>query len=210
MTIYDISVPIREGTVVWPGDTPVQITPTSKISEGAHSNVSVLRLSTHAGTHIDPPRHFIEGGGTVDRIPLDALIGACFVCEVEDETSIRVEHLEAAGVPNGTQRILFKTRNSELLREPEFRTDFTYIEPEAADWLVRRGMRLVGIDYLSVDKFKCGGHPTHLRLLESGVVVLESLDLSEVAGGTYTLICLPLRIVDGDGSPARAVLVKEP
>ena len=209
MTIYDISIPIREGMVVWPGDTPVEITPTSRISEGAGSNVSVLRLSTHAGTHVDPPRHFIEGGGTVDRLPLDALIGECFVCEVMDTPAIRVEHLEAAGVPDGTERILFKTRNSQLLREPEFRTDFTYLEPEAADWLVRRGMRLVGIDYLSVGQFK-RGHPTHLRLLGAGVVVLETLDLSEVAGGTYTLICLPLRILDGDGSPARAVLIEQP
>jgi len=207
VTIYDISIPIREGMVVWPGDTPVEITPTSRISEGAGSNVSVLRLSTHAGTHVDPPRHFVEGGGTVDRLPLDALIGECFVCEIADETAIRVEHLEAARIPDGIERILFRTRNSGLWREPEFRTDFTYLEPDAADWLVRRGMRLVGIDYLSVGEFK-HGHPTHVRLLEAGVVVLESLDLSEVAGGTYMLVCLPLRIADGDGSPARAVLVR--
>ena len=206
MTIYDISIPIREGMVVWPGDAPVQVTPSSRISEGAGSNVSILRLSTHAGTHVDPPRHFIDGGGTIDRLPLDALVGPCYVCEIADEMSISVGDLETAGIPDGIERILFKTRNSDLLRGPEFRTDFTFIEPGAADWLVRRGVRLGGIDYLSVAEYK-HGHPTHVRLLEAGVVVLETIDLSEVEQGTYTLVCLPLRIQDGDGSPARAILM---
>ncbi|MCX6377431.1 MAG: cyclase family protein [Armatimonadetes bacterium] len=208
MTIHDISIPIREGMPVWPSDPPVEITPSSRISQGGGANSSILRFGTHTGTHVDPPFHFVEAGLTVDRIPLETLVGECLVCEVPDAPVIEVEHLEAASIPDGTLRILFKTRNSGLWREPEFRTDYTYLSPEAADWLVRRGIKLVGTDYLSIDKFKSGGHAVHLRLLEAGVIVLEGLDLSEVAGGTYTLVCLPLKITDGDGAPARAILIE--
>ena len=207
MTIHDVSVKISPDMVVWPGDAGVEITPVSRISQGGSANISELRMGSHSGTHVDPPLHFIEGGTTVDQLPLDVLIGECVVCDVRDVPAIDIPVLEACAIPEGTERILFKTRNSAFWKENEFRTDFTYIDPDAARWLIDRGIRLVGIDYLSVEKYKTPGHPTHMALLSAGVVAIEGLDLSEVSGGRYTLICLPLRIEGGDGSPARAVLI---
>jgi len=209
MRIHDISVPISSESIVYPGDPAVRIVPVSRISEGARANVSILRFGSHTGTHVDPPYHFVESGLTVDLLPLDVLVGECLVCPVEQSPVISVAELEAAGIPAGTERILFKTRNSELQGETAFRADYTYLDPEAAGWLVERRIKLVGTDYLSIDKFKSGTHATHLRLLESGVVVVEGLDLRAVPGGTYTLVCLPLKIAGGDGAPARAILISD-
>lgn len=202
--IYDISLSIAPDMPVWPGDVNVEVTPVSRISQGAGANVSILRFSTHVGTHVDPPLHFIEGGMTVDEIPLDVLVGECLVYKI-DSPVITIADLE--GVPAGTERIIFKTRNSDLWSKPGFQSDYTYLDPDAAEWLVNRGIRLVGIDYLSVDQMK-SGHVTHTRLLQAGVVILEGLDCSEVPEGKYTLVCLPLKIKGGDGAPARAILMK--
>lgn len=202
--IYDISIPISPDMPVWPGDVNAEITPASRISEGAGSNVSILRFSTHCGTHVDPPLHFIEGGDSVDQLPLDVLVGECLVHKVESPV-IRIEDLE--GIPEGLERIIFKTGNSELWDKPGFQADYAYLDADAAEWLVNRGIRLVGTDYLSVDKMN-SGHMTHICLLHAGVVILEDLDCSEVPRGMYTLVCLPLRIKGGDGAPARAILMK--
>jgi arylformamidase len=209
MKIYDISVPISPRTPVYPGDPKVEIIPDSRISAGDITNVSTLRFGLHTGTHVDPPYHFLEDGLTVDRLPLDILMGECFVCDLGESPVIRISDLEATGIPDGTVRILFKTRNSDFWSEPGFRTDFTYLDTKAAGWLVERGIRLVGIDYLSIDSFESDTYSTHCKLLESGVTLIEGLDLRVVSGGMYTLICLPLKIAGGDGGPSRAVLVRD-
>ena len=214
--IYDLSIPITPDMPVWPGDVNAEIIPASRISEGAGANVSILRFSTHVGTHVDPPLHFIEGGNTVDNLPLDALVGECLVHKVDSPSVITIADLE--GVPAGTERIIFKTRNSDLWRaagpstpirrgKPGFQYDYVYLDPDAAEWLVNRGIRLVGTDYLSVDKMK-SGHLTHTCLLQAGVVIVEGLDCTGVPEGMYTLVCLPLKIKGGDGAPARAILMK--
>lgn len=208
MTIYDISIGLSDQTPVYGGDPKIEITPICRISRGAGANVSAMRLGSHSGTHVDPPYHFVDGGKTVDELPMDVLVGECLVCPIEDSPVIGTAELEAADIPEGTERILFRTRNSRMWSETEFRTDYTYLDPEAAAWLVEQGIKLVGIDYLSIDKFKSGTHATHHKLLESGIVVVEGLDLSAVPGGMYMLACLPLKIIGGDGAPARAILIK--
>lgn len=209
MTIYDISVSISDRTPVYPGDPGIELTPVSRISAGEGANVSLLSFGTHTGTHIDPPYHFLEDGLKTDEVPLDLLIGKCLVCPLETAAAIGIDELEAAGIPDGTERILFKTRNSAFWEDPEFRKDFTYLDPAGANWLIERGIRLVGIDYLSVDRFKSGTHPSHLELLRAGVAIIEGINLAEVSRGSYTLVCLPLKIAGGDGGPARAVLISE-
>lgn len=209
MRIYDISVAISEEMPVYTGDPEIKITPDSRISAGDSANVSVLTFGSHTGTHIDPPFHFIESGKTIDQLPLDLLIGKCLVCPIEDPKVIGVPELEAAAIPEGTERILFKTRNSELWNQREFTQDFVYLAEDAAEWLLERGIRLIGIDYLSVDRYKSGTHPTHLVLLRAGAVIIEGLDLRSVPAGTYTLVCLPLKIAGGDGGPSRAVLLSD-
>ena len=210
MRIHDISVPIKASTPAYPGDPGIEIKQWAAITNGDAANVSLLHFGAHTATHVDAPAHFIEGARKVDALSLDALIGPARVALIPDEvTAIEPSHLlpdEIKGVP----RILFKTRNSTFRSDTSrgFRQDFTYITPEAARALVAAGVRLVGIDYLSVEKFKSEHYETHQTLLSNGVLIVEGLDLREVSAGTYELICLPLKIADGlgDGAPARAVL----
>lgn len=210
MKIYDVSLTIAEDMPVYGSDPPFELDPISRISRGDGANVSLLKMGSHTGTHLDAPFHFVEGGVTVDQVPLDVLVGECFVCELASSVAVTAADLESCGMPEGCSRVLLKTSNSRLWGEDRFRTDYVYLDPDAAAWLVERGVRLVGVDYLSVDRFKSGTHPTHLRLLSSGVVALEGLDLREVSGGTYLLACLPLKIRGGDGAPARVVLMSLP
>lgn len=210
MRIIDVSVPIYERTPIYPGDPHIEIEQWAAISRGDAANVSMLHLGAHTGTHLDAPAHFIEGAPSLSSLALDVLIGEARVLEIAGEVrAIEASHITAQTL-DGARRVLFKTRNSAFWANPAegFRTDFTYIAPDAARALVELGVRLVGIDYLSVERFKSDGFETHTTLLSNGVVILEGLDLREVAGGTYELICLPLRIAggSGDGAPARAVL----
>jgi arylformamidase len=207
--VLDISVPISAETPVYAGDPHVKITPDSRIASGGSSNVSILEFGSHTATHVDPPYHMLDDGIKIDELSLDAFIGECLVCDVGDVRSIGAAELDSAGIPAGTERIIFKSRNSELWKDTEFHEDFTYLAPDGADWLLARGIRLVGVDYLSIDKFHSVTHPTHCRLLGAGVAVVEGLCLLDVPADTYTLVCLPLRIKDGDGAPARAVLLKK-
>jgi arylformamidase len=209
MKIYDVSLTISTKIPIYPGDPKVEIKPVSRISQGDGANVSLICLGSHTGTHVDPPFHFVESGLTIDQIPLELLVGDCFVLSLGDVSAVRVEHLEAADIPRNTERLLLKTRNSLLLKEPVFHRNFTYLEPDAADWLVKHGIKLVGVDYLSIEQFQSKNHETHLRLLKSGVVILEGLDLSEVVEGIYTLVCLPIKIAGGDGAPARVILIQQ-
>ena len=207
MKIYDITVPIRSKMPVYEGDPGVTIDAWSAFAKGDSSNVSMLNFGAHTGTHVDAPAHFIEGARKIDALPLEVLIGAARVIRVADDvTEITPEFLERCDL-GGIERVIFHTRNSGLWSD-NFRRDYTHLLPEAAQNLVDRGVKLVGTDYLSIEKFHSGHHRTHLTLLSSNVVIVEGLNLSDVPEGDYELICLPLKIADGsgDGAPARAVL----
>lgn len=210
VTIYDISVAISDRTPVYPGDPGVEIVAHASMERGDAANVTLLRLGVHTGTHVDAPAHFIRGARTVSELPLDALVGRARVVEVPaGATAVDEGHVETL-VPRGTERVLFKTRNSDFWAagDDTFREDFTYITPAAARALAAAGARLVGIDYLSIEKFKSENFDAHIALLSRGVVIVEGLNLGGVPAGEYEFACLPLKIAggDGDGAPARAVL----
>ena len=212
MPIYDVTVPVSNELPTWPSDPGVEITDYRSFATGDGVNVSMLSLGAHTGTHVDAPAHFIEGAGKVESLPLDALIGEATVIEVpKDVHAIDEEFVKKSFVP-GTERVLFKTRNSAFWSEaePQFHTDFTYLDLPAAKWLVEQGIKLAGIDYLSIEKYASEKHETHLALLSHGVVILEGLNLTGIAPGQYELMCLPLRLRShqGDGAPARVVLRK--
>jgi arylformamidase len=198
MEIIDISVPLREGMVTYPGDPVVKLERAASIADGDPVNVTRIDFGLHSGTHVDAPVHFLDGASGVDSIPLDALIGPCEVVEVPDLGPSSV-----ARAPEAAERVLFKTPNSELWARDDFAEDFVGLDGEAARLLVERGVRLVGVDYLSV-----GDAAAHHALLEAGVVPVEGLDLRGVEPGSYELVCLPLRVAGADGAPARAVLIR--
>jgi arylformamidase len=206
MKIYDVTVAISNDLPVYPGDPPINIIRTQSLEKGDVARVSQLSFSTHIGTHIDPPSHFMMDGISLDRVPLEVLIGPARVIDVGEVDSIDAAALEREQL-DGVMRVLFKTRNSRFWRESNgFREDFVYLETAAAELLVSCGVQLVGIDYLSIEKFNFDRPETHWTLLGNNVVIVEGLDLSEVPSGDYELICLPLKIKDGDGGPARVVL----
>ncbi|HJT66439.1 MAG TPA: cyclase family protein [Pyrinomonadaceae bacterium] len=210
MPIYDLSVPISSELPTYPGDPGVKIDDWSILANGAGANVSVLYFGAHTGTHVDAPAHFIEGAKKVESLDLEVLLGEAQVIEVPDDRLTIDERFVTANCDSGAQRILFKTRNSAFWAgdKTDFRTDFTHLDRAAAKWLVQQGVRLVGIDYLSIEKFHSLDHAVHRALLSHEVIILEGLNLSEVPAGKYELICLPLRLRThlGDGAPARAVL----
>jgi arylformamidase len=202
----DISVPLRDAMVHWPSDPPVSIKRVGDIEKGDTANLSAISMGAHSGTHVDAPIHFLEQGQGIDNIPIDTLVGRARVIEIRDPESIKSEELLQYRFRRG-ERILFKTQNSShLWQKDEFVEDFVFISDAAADFLVDRGVRLVGVDYLSVGSFKYGGSYVHKTLLSGGICIIEGLNLSNVMPGKYDLICLPLRIVAGDGAPARAIL----
>lgn len=211
MPIYDISVQLAPGvTPTYPGDPGLEVGAWSSIARGDRANVSVLSFGAHTGTHIDAPAHFIEGAARVSSLPLEVLVGEARVVEIPaDADAVDQSHVRPEALGRAT-RVLFKTRNSALWEDPrgQFREDFAYIEPAAARALAAAGVRLVGFDYLSVEKFGSEGFETHLALLSAGIVIVEGLDLRTVGPGLYELFCLPLKLAagSGDGAPARAVL----
>lgn len=205
--IYDISVPIRSGGLVYPGNPEIDIALQQAVAKGASANVSAIRFGSHTGTHADAARHFFDDGQSVDQIPLDRLIGPALLLGFSDDVRVvGAAELDAHDL-KGHKRILLRTRNSALLSQKEFARDYTYLAPDGAEYLVDRGVEVVGIDYLSIEQFHSGHHRTHRTLLAKSVVILEGLDLSVPPPGEYQLICLPLRIEGCDGAPARAVLI---
>ena len=208
MRIYDISVGISPEIPVWPGDPPVVLERVKSLENGDEANVSRIQSGVHVGTHIDAPIHFVEGGATVDAIPLRSLLGRAYVVDLRKADVLDAATLESARIPPRTRRLLFKTRNSELWTsgESSFQRDFVAVDASGAEWLVKKGVKLVGVDYLSVAPFN-DGVATHRILLEAGVVVVEGLNLARVSKGRYTLYCLPVKLMGSDGAPARAVLV---
>jgi len=194
MQIIDVSVPVRPGMVTYPGDPPVRLERVSSIADGAAANLSRLDFGVHSGTHVDAPLHFVDRAAGAEALPLDVLVGPCVV----------VDGLDVTAVPAGVERVLFKTANSRLWERDEFSADFVKLDGAAARTLVEAGVRLVGIDYLSI-----GDEEAHHALLEAGVVAVEGLDLREVEPGEYRLVCAPLKLVGSDGAPARVLLLQD-
>ena len=204
MTIHDISVPIRSDMPIYAGDPDVELERASSIAEGGHANVSKLSMGVHTGTHVDAPVHFLEGAPGMESVSLDALCGPAVVVDGTrlDGDTIGQSDLESLDLPEGAERIILKTRNSELWNQDAFTRDFLRLDGSGARYLISRGIRTIGIDYLSV-----GDHEAHRELLGAGVVPVEGLDLRKIAPGAYTLICLPLDLVGSDGAPARTILI---
>ena len=204
MSFHDISLKLSGETVRWVTAPPFELEERRRMSKGDPNNSSALNMSVHSGTHIDAPFHFVADGNTIDQLPVERFIGPALVYAVEAERYITKEHV--AGIRlDGATRVLFKTRNSELLHQQEYDPDFVAFSVEAAQSLVALGVELVGLDYLSV------AHadeqvPVHRAFLDHGVVLLEGIDLSAVAPGRYELMCLPIPLGDSDGAPCRAVL----
>lgn len=205
MELIDITVPIRDGMFVYDGDPTVTLTRVKSIADGQVANISRLDFGVHSGTHVDAPLHFIEGGAAAEQLPLEPLIGPVHVV---DATSVPKDMdraaLEALDLPDGAERILFKTPNSRLWEKDHFSEEFCHLTGSGAQVLLDRGVKLVGLDYLSV-----GDPAAHRLLLGAGVVAMEGLDLRNVEPAEYRLVALPLKIVGSDGAPTRAVLIKE-
>ena len=208
--IYDVSVPIDNGMPVWPTDPAVSLTTATipSIDRRRSIRVTSIRMGSHTGTHIDAPHHFVEGGKKLHQIPLTWLVGEVSVFHIAGVPAIKQRHLEQLDWV-GVKRVLFKTDNSDHWTDGAFYENYVYLEPDAASFLVERGLRLVGIDYLSIDRFGSDHHPTHLVLLPKDVVVLEGLNLSAVAPGRYHMVALPLNLQHADGAPTRVILMDE-
>jgi arylformamidase len=203
--LLDVSVPLAAGLPAYPGNPQFELQPVKRIADGASSNVSRLIMGTHSGTHVDAPRHFFDGGASVDALPLDLLIGRARVIGITHRGGIGAEELTAAGLREDI-RVLLRTTNSALWNAAEFHQDYTYLTEAGARYLVDQGVKVVGIDYLSVEQFKKAGAPAHHALLSQGVVIIEGLNLAEAEPGMYEMYCLPLRIAGADGAPARVIL----
>ena len=207
MKLIDISVPLSPTLPVWPGSRPLSIEQTDRIGAGSDANVTRIETGSHTGTHIDAPLHFVNGAKTTADIPLEKLCGPCRVVELTGRTKITAASLDALQLPEGTEKLLFKTDNSHLWDDPAhtFYEDFCALTADAAQWVVDRGIHLVGIDYLSIPLYR-DPIDTHVILLSNEVVIVEGLDLRDVEPGAYRLICLPLKIRGVEGTLARAVL----
>ena len=204
----DITVPLRNGMVTWPGDAPFERSPTLQLAAGGPCNLSQISTTVHIGTHMDAPLHYLAGGAGMETMPIAASVGRARVIEIRDPEVIRTSELEPHHLAEG-ERVLFKTANSpHCWKTDHFQTKYVYIEPDAAHYLVDRGLQTIGVDYLSVGGFEHGGPETHRILLQAGIWIIEGLQLEHVEPGEYELLCLPLKIIGSDGAPARAVLRK--
>lgn len=206
--LIDISVQIDDDLPTWPGSPGFDLHAVQRIEDGAEANVSRLDCGMHTGTHIDAPRHFVQNGASVEKIPLEATVGPAVVVRIPDSVrTITAKTLDEIAPSKNMDRILFKTFNSNLWREHGsiFQTEYTALAPDAAKWLIERGVCCVGIDYLSVQHFN-DGPETHQILLNEEVVIIEGLNLTNVSPGPYHLLCMPLKIADAEAAPARAAL----
>lgn len=210
MKIFDISLPLSASLPVWPGNPRVSVTKRKSFEAGDGVNDSHLSCNVHSGTHVDAPSHSLPQGSTVEDMPLEAMVGPAWVGRIPEAKEIGPADLERLKVPAGVQRLLLQTRNSRGWSEgqTEFTPDFAALTPAGARWIVERGIRLVAVDYLSVQRFSDPTPATHVTLLEAGVVIVEGVNLHEVPEGSYDLVCLPLRLMGAEGAPARAILMK--
>jgi arylformamidase len=206
--IYDVTVPITNSMPVWPGDPAVQLTSKSHESRDKTHTVCVtnINMGSHTGTHIDAPFHMVDDGKKLEEISLEVFTGKASVFEILGVRSIGPAELAPFDL-KGVERVLFKTDNSEHWNDGKFYEEFVYLEPEGAEILVQQGVRLVGIDYLSIDKFRSPSHPSHFVLLKKDIPIIEGLNLNAVPAGQYTLVGLPLNLQCADGAPARVILM---
>jgi arylformamidase len=205
MELYDATLPIHRGMVTFPGDPPFEMQPCFQRSKGDPFDLSRLSMGTHLGTHVDPPAHYLDGGATVDEISLEALVGPGVVLDMRGKSQVDRQALEEASIEDHT-RILLKTDNGPLLSGPSFRKDYVHLTEDGARYLVERKVCLVGIDYLSIERYNNPGAPVHHILLESEVVIVEGAYLLEIPPGPYEIFCLPLPVKGADGAPARLIL----
>jgi arylformamidase len=207
--LFDVSLEIFPGMVVWPGDAGVELARVDKMEAGSHSNTSRLACGTHTGTHIDAPLHFLPAGAALDGIPLETLSGPAWVADFPQAARLGAADLDAAEIPAAVERLLLKTTNSRLwAQETAFRPDYVGVDESGAEWIVKRNIRLVGVDYLSVAARDRTG-PVHRILLGKAVVIVEGLNLSDVPSGACRFCCLPLRLRGAEAAPARAVIEKD-
>jgi len=205
MKLIDVSVPLEPSLASYPGNVPFTLEANKRLARGDSSNVSALHMSAHSGTHVDAPRHFFDEGLSTEALPLEMLIGRTRVIELRTRGGITADDLRTLDLAEDV-RVLIKTTNSRLWGDSTFHTDYVGITESAARYLVEHGIKVVGVDYLSVEVFKTPGAPAHHVLLGGGTIVIEGLNLRDVDPGVYEMYCLPLRIVGSDGAPARVVL----
>jgi arylformamidase len=204
MKLIDVTLPLDAALPTYPGNTPFALEAVKRIANGDSSNLSTLHLSAHCGTHVDAPRHFIDGAPGADALALEMMLGRTRVVEIRSR-AIGAAELADLDLADDV-RILFKTSNSRLWGSPDFRTDFVGVTASGAEHLIAHGIKVVGIDYLSIEEFETPGAPAHHVLLGGGAIVIEGLDLRDVEPGIYDMLCLPLRVVGADGAPARVLL----
>ena len=205
MKLIDVSLPLDARLPTYPHNTPFSLEAIKRMARGDSSNVSTLHMSAHTGTHVDAPRHYFDAGAGTETLPLELLIGRARVIEIDTRTGVAAEDLQDIDLSDDI-RVLIKTQNSQLWGSPEFHADYVGVTESGATHLVEHGIKVVGVDYLSVEQFRSPGGPAHHVLLGAGTIVIEGLDLRDVDTGVYDMFCLPLRIVGSDGAPARVVL----
>ena len=204
--IIDVTVPIREGMAVYPENPGVTVERVREVEHGASSTLSRICLGTHTGTHVDAPMHFLGPGAPgIDDMAPELMVGPARVIELDAPVSISAEDL-AAHAPAPGERLLLKTRNSELWARDGFQADYVFLQTEAARMLAGAGVSVLGVDYLSVGGYKSNGRDVHRTLLEAGIYLIEGLDLRQAEAGPCELYCLPLRIAGAEGAPARVLL----
>jgi arylformamidase len=205
MKLIDVTIPLDANVPLYPGNTPFSLEAIKRISRGDSSNVSTLHMSAHGGTHVDAPRHFFDEATGTEALPLEMLVGRARVVEVTSRKGITADDLTRFDLSEDV-RVLIKTANSRLWGSPEFHPDYVGVTESGARYLVDHGIKVVGVDYLSVEEFKRPGAPAHHILLGGGTIVIEGLNLRDVDPGIYEMYCLPLPLVGSDGAPARVVL----
>lgn len=205
--LIDISMPLNASTPIWPGSPGFSSRSHLSLASGDVANATLLGLDAHCGTHVDAPRHLVPAGPTIDEVGLSALIGSASVVDVSGSKAIDAATLDARQIPDGTERLLLRTDNASRPGR-QFHEDYVALTPDAARWVVRRGIRLVGIDYLSIQRYE-DPPDVHEILLGAGVLILEGIDLRGVTAGRWTLVCLPLRVTGIEAAPARAVLLQD-
>jgi arylformamidase len=208
---FDVTLPFSPNLPAWPGEPVAKVNRIKSIEDGDPANVTYLETHVHFGTHLDAPGHFIKNGSMVESLSLDVMIGPAYVIDATENTAITAAVLETSNIPDDVQRLICKTDNSALWENPEhdFVADFVAISADGAKWIVDRGIKLVGVDYLSVESYHTANFATHYILLGAGVIAIEALDLRAVQPGYYEMACLPMKIVDSDGAPARVVLWRD-
>ncbi len=205
MRLIDVTVPLDENLPTYPQNTPFSIEPIKRLARGDSSNVSTLHMGAHSGTHVDAPRHFFDTGPGAEALPLDLLIGRTRVIEVRSRHGVAAEDFAGVDLSDDV-RLLIKTQNSWLWDSKEFHPDYVGVTESGARHLVEHGVKVLGVDYLSVEVFDAPGKPAHHVLLGAGTIVIEGLNLRNVDPGVYEMFCLPLRVVGSDGAPARVIL----